>query len=46
VEPERPQHDRPTACVIAQQYSFDNFVSLRFHSCNKKSSVLFKNIII
>jgi hypothetical protein len=30
-EPDRLQHDRPAACVIAQQYSSANSVSLRFH---------------
>jgi hypothetical protein len=29
-EPDRPQHDRPKACVIAQQYSSAIFISLRF----------------
>jgi hypothetical protein len=29
-EPDRPQHDGPIASVIAQQYSFASFVSLRF----------------
>ena len=27
---DRPQHDRPAAFVIAQQYSSSTFVSLRF----------------
>jgi hypothetical protein len=31
LEPDRPQHDCPAACVIAQQYSSDTFGSLRFH---------------
>jgi hypothetical protein len=26
------QHDRPAACVIAQQYSSATYVLLRFHS--------------
>ena len=30
------QHDRPAACVIAQQYSSAIFVLLRFHSRKKK----------
>jgi hypothetical protein len=34
-EPDRPQHDRYTACVIAQQYSSATFVPLRFH-CHKE----------
>jgi hypothetical protein len=29
------QHDRPTACVIAQQYSPATFLSLRFDSTKK-----------
>jgi hypothetical protein len=32
LEPDRPQHDRPAAYVIAQQYSSATFVSLCFHS--------------
>jgi hypothetical protein len=35
----QPQHDRPAACVIAQQYSSATFVSLRFHSGKKKIGV-------
>jgi len=30
-ETDRPQHYRPTVCVIAKQYSSATFVSLRFH---------------
>jgi len=30
METVRPQHDRPFACVIAQQYSSATVVSLRF----------------
>jgi hypothetical protein len=30
-KPDRLQHDRPAASVIAQQYSSATFVSLRFH---------------
>jgi hypothetical protein len=37
LEPDRPQHDRRAACVIAQQYSSPIFVSLRFHSRKKKN---------
>jgi hypothetical protein len=33
---DRPQLDRPTACVIAQQYSSVAFFSLQFHSCTEK----------
>jgi len=42
-----PQHDRPTACVIAQQRSSAIFFSLRFH-CRKenKGRDLKKNVII
>ena len=40
LEPDRPQHDRPTALVIAQQY-FSAIVSLRYHS-HKKSFGLFQ----
>jgi hypothetical protein len=36
LEPDRPQLDRPAACVIAQQYSFATFVSLRFYSVKEK----------
>jgi hypothetical protein len=36
LEPDRPQHDRTTARVIAQQYSSATFVSLRFHSVKEK----------
>jgi len=31
LEPVRPHHGRPTACVIAQRYSSTSFVSLRLH---------------
>jgi len=31
MESHRPQHDRPTVCVIAQQYSFVTLDSMRFH---------------
>jgi hypothetical protein len=34
LEPNRQQHDRPTACGIAQQYSSPTFILLRFH-CRK-----------
>jgi uncharacterized membrane protein YwzB len=36
--PNGPQHDRPAACVIAQQYSSITFFSL----CKKKFDALFK----
>jgi len=32
LEPDRPQHDRPAACVIAQQYFSITLVILRCHS--------------
>ena len=32
LEPDRPQHDRPAACVIAQQYFSVTLVLLRCHS--------------
>ena len=32
LELDRPQHDRSSTCVIAQQYSSITFVFLRFHS--------------
>jgi hypothetical protein len=31
LECDRPQHDRPAACVIAQQYSSVTLVLLGFH---------------
>jgi len=40
----RPHYDRPTACVIAQQYSSATFVSLRFQYRKEKIRALFKNI--
>jgi hypothetical protein len=46
VEPDRPQHGWSAAIVIAQQYSFATFVSLRFHSGKKKCTARFKNVII
>jgi hypothetical protein len=46
LEPDRSQHNRPAACVIAQQYSSTNFVSLRFLSRKEKMGPLFKIIII
>ena len=46
LESDRPQHDSPTACVIAQQYSSATLVSLRFHSRTNKSGAPFKIIIV
>jgi hypothetical protein len=42
---DRPQHDYPAACVIAQQYSPATFLSLRFHFRNKKFGERLKNVI-
>jgi len=42
--PDRPQNDRPAACVIAQQYSSAKFVSLRLHSHMEKFGARFKNV--
>lgn len=39
LEPDLSQHDRPTACVVAQQYSFVA-VTLRFHSLKEKLCAL------
>jgi len=35
---DRPQHDRPAACVIAQQYSSATIIVLRVHSSKKKKN--------
>ena len=45
LEPDRPQHDRPAASVIAQQYSSATFVSLCYHSRKEIFGVHFKNVI-
>jgi hypothetical protein len=45
-EPDRAQHDRPTARGIAQQYSSATFVSLRFNSRKDKSGARSKNVMI
>ena len=37
-EPDRPQHDRPTTCVITQQYSSAIFVSRCFNTRKRKNS--------
>jgi hypothetical protein len=42
LEPDRPQHNSSTVFVIAQQYSFTTFFSLRFHSLRKQFGTLFK----
>jgi len=46
LEPDRPQHIGPTACIIAQQYSSTTFVSLCFVHPRKKVGVSFNNFII
>jgi hypothetical protein len=45
LELDTPQHDRPTVCFIAKQYSSATFVSLRSHSIKKKYRRAFKNVI-
>ena len=45
MELDRPQHDRPAACVIAQQYSSATFYSLRFHSHKENFGIRCKNVI-
>jgi len=32
LEPDRSQYNSPATCIVAQQYSPFNFISLRFHS--------------
>jgi hypothetical protein len=43
MEPHQLQHDRPGACVIAQQYSSATFVSLRFNSRKEKFDTHFRS---
>jgi hypothetical protein len=43
LEPDRPQYDHPTECVIAQVYSSATFVSQRFQSREEKFGARFKN---
>jgi hypothetical protein len=46
-EPDRPQEDKPAFCVITQQYSSSNFLSMRLYSSKeKKIGLRFKNIIL
>jgi hypothetical protein len=45
-EPDRPQHDRPAACVIAQQHSSTAFVSLRFGSSKEKLGARIKILLL
>jgi hypothetical protein len=41
LEPDRPQHDRSAACVIAQQYPSTTFpLTLRFYAGEEKSGIL------
>jgi hypothetical protein len=44
LEPDWPQHDCPTACVIAQQHSFNTFISLLLHCHKEKFDALLKNV--
>ena len=44
-ESERPHHDYPAACVIAQQYSPTTFVTWRFHSHKENFGSHFRNVI-
>ena len=46
LDTDRPQHDRPVACVIAQQYSSAMRVSLRFHCRKEKSGAHFQIVTI
>jgi hypothetical protein len=45
METDRPQHDCPTACVFAQQYSPITFGSFRFHCLKGEVQRVFKNVI-
>ena len=45
METDRPQHERPTAYVIAQQYSSATLISLRFHSRKEKFLTISKKKI-
>jgi len=42
MEPDRPQHERPAACVIAHQHSSATLVSMRFNSRTEKLGGRFK----
>jgi hypothetical protein len=46
LKPDRPQHDRSAACVIAQQYSTVTFASLHFHSHKEKFDARLKNVAL
>jgi len=43
--PDRSQHDRPTICVIAQQYSSANLRLIALSLC-KKYVMHFQNVVI
>ena len=42
LEPDRPQHDIPSTCVIAQQHSSATFISRRLYSRKEKIQVAFQ----
>jgi hypothetical protein len=46
LEDDQPQHYRPAAFVIAQQYSSATFIAFGFHSSKEKLGAHVKNIII
>jgi hypothetical protein len=46
MEPDRLEYDRPTACVIAQQYSSSTFLSHRVHSRKEKFFTLFERVSV
>jgi len=45
LEPDWPQHDHPTAYVIAQRYSSNTFISLFLHYHKEKFDALFKKFL-
>jgi hypothetical protein len=46
LEPDWPQHGCPTACVIAQQYSSNTFISLLLHYHKEKFDALVKEFFV
>jgi hypothetical protein len=40
------QHNRPTTCDITQQYSYDTFVSLVFHSHMERLGTHLKHVTL
>jgi hypothetical protein len=46
MEPDRPQYERPAACVIAQQYSSANLVSMHFNSPTEKLGARLKKKVV